>query len=250
MQQTATDRNAQGSPYCGRCGYRLGEIGESTRCPECGGLLVDVLMRPGMAATQSRRYTSEATIFGMPVVCVALGPDPSRDEIRGHAKGLIAVGDVATGGIAVGGMATGVVAVGGVAIGGAAFGGLGLGIFSGLGGVATGLLVHGGVAIGGLSYGGVAIGAAAHGGVAIGYATTGGVQVTPAGDLPGLPTKAEVQNASGWFFGSWLPPSAQNSMGFLPPAIGVGGVGLVLAAVIGVMALAAHRRKPSSGTQL
>lgn len=250
MHKTAAEPNPQGSPYCGRCGYRLGEIGESTRCPECGGLLVDVLMRPGMAANQSRRYTSDATIFGMPVICVALGPDPSRDEIRGRAKGLIAVGDVATGGVAIGGRATGVVAIGGVAIGGAAFGGVGLGLLTGFGGVATGLLVSGGVAIGGFSYGGVAVGAASSGGVAVGYATTGGVQISPASDLPGFPTKAEVHDASGWFFGSWLPPSAQHTMGFLSPTAAIGGVSLLLAAVIGAFALAASRRRPSQGTQL
>jgi len=54
-----------------------------------------------------------------------IGPDPEQGEWRGHARGLLAIGDVATGWIALGGLALGALALGGtagglVAIGGAA----------------------------------------------------------------------------------------------------------------------------------
>ena len=39
----------------------------------------------------------------LPFYDIALGPDLSRGELRGHARGVIAVGDIATGVLAVGG---------------------------------------------------------------------------------------------------------------------------------------------------
>jgi hypothetical protein len=65
------------------------------------------------------------------------GPDLERGEMRGHAKGIIAIGDIATG----------VVALAGVARGGLAIGGLAVGLIS-LGGLSIGALALGGLAIG------------------------------------------------------------------------------------------------------
>ena len=112
------------------------------------------------------RYKSTATFLEMPVICIAVGPDASKNETRGHARGVIALGDIATGVIALGGVARGLIALGGLAIGGIALGGAGIG-----------LLALGGLAIGYFAFGGGAIGYAAVGGLAVGYYAAGGAAI-------------------------------------------------------------------------
>jgi hypothetical protein len=107
-------------------------------------------------------------ILGLPAYDIALGPDPSAGEMRGHARGFLAVGDMATGVLAVGGFSRGVVAVGGAAIGGLTFGGFSLGLIFALGGCAIGNLAVGGGAIGRIAIGGGAVGVYALGGGAAG----------------------------------------------------------------------------------
>ena len=80
-----------------------------------------------MVPNKAIRWTSTARLLEYPLISVAIGPDIEANEIRGHAHGVIALGDLATGVIALGGIARGVVALGGVAIGGLAIGGCGLG---------------------------------------------------------------------------------------------------------------------------
>ncbi|HYL95690.1 MAG TPA: hypothetical protein VET69_07795 [Terriglobales bacterium] len=109
------------------------------------------------------RWQSSATILEYPLFSIAVGPDPSKNETRGHARGIIAIGDMATGVIAVGGLACGFLALGGLALGAIA-----------LGGGALGLLALGGLAVGYFAAGGLAIGYAAMGGMAIGYYAMGG----------------------------------------------------------------------------
>lgn len=104
------------------------------------------------------RYSSTWRIFGCPLVSIAQGPDPAHQEIRGHAKGLIAIGDTATGVIAIGGLARGLIAIGGVAVGGITVAGVGLGAFV-IAGVALAQTAFGGVAVGQYAKGGVAVGA-------------------------------------------------------------------------------------------
>jgi hypothetical protein len=116
-----------------------------------------------MHATQSIRRRSSKTLFGLPLLDIAIGPDPAKGQVRGHARGIIAIGDIATGWLAIGGIACGIVAVGGLAAGGLCIAGVGIG-----------LAVLGGVAAGGLAFGGVAVAAVALGGCAIGYYATGG----------------------------------------------------------------------------
>ncbi len=106
---------------------------------------------------RSIRYTSQAKLFGLPLLAIAQGPEHSRDEQRGHARGIIAIGDVATGFIAIGGIARGFIAVGGV----------GFGLFT-VAGVGVGALVIAGVAVAQTAFGGVAVGQYAKGGVAVG----------------------------------------------------------------------------------
>jgi hypothetical protein len=100
----------------------------------------------------------------IPFYDVAIGPDLSRGELRGHAKGILAFGDIATGVVALGGLARGVVALGGLAVGLISLGGLSLGV----------LIAAGGLAIGGLAVGGGALGGVAVGGGAVGYYACGG----------------------------------------------------------------------------
>lgn len=112
------------------------------------------------------RKRSETVILGLPLYDIAAGPDESAGETRGHAKGIIAIGDMATGVIAIGGRALGVVAIGGLAMGGVSIGGLSAGLLA-CGGVCLGLLAGvGGVVAGGVVLGGVAFGMKAFGGVA------------------------------------------------------------------------------------
>ena len=115
-----------GEPYCGECGYTLTGATDSSKCPECGRPLVDVLMRPMLDSGTGKRFRSKARIFGMPVIDIALGPRGS--ESMGRAKGFIAIGNIATGVLAIGGQARGVVEVGGLAMGGVSMGGMSLGL--------------------------------------------------------------------------------------------------------------------------
>jgi hypothetical protein len=122
----------------------------------------------GGRAYRGIRYRSSAAIGDLPLVAVSIGADPERGEIRGRARGVIAIGDIATGVIAVGGLARGVVALGGLALGALSFGGLSLGVLAAVGGVAIGSLAVGGAAAGGVAMGGAAIGQYSCGGAAAG----------------------------------------------------------------------------------
>jgi hypothetical protein len=110
------------------------------------------------------RRQSSQTLFGLPLWSIAMGPDWERGEMRGHARGIFAFGDMATGLFACGGLARGFVAIGGLAVGLFAFGGGAIGV----------LVAIGGGAIGGLAFGGGAIGVVAIGGGAFGYYALGG----------------------------------------------------------------------------
>ncbi len=100
------------------------------------------------------RKRSSTVLFGLPLWEIATGPDSQKNEMIGHAKAIIAIGDHATGALAIGGLAQGLIAVGGGAIGA--------------------LLAVGGGAIGGVAVGGGAVGGIAIGGGAIGYYAIGG----------------------------------------------------------------------------
>jgi hypothetical protein len=114
------------------------------------------------------RYRSAAEFGGLPLVAIATGPDPAKGEARGHARAILAIGDIATGVLALGGIARGIVAFGGVAIGAITFGGLSLGALAAVGGLAIGTLALGGGALGWTAVGGGAVGTYACGGGAFG----------------------------------------------------------------------------------
>lgn len=103
------------------------------------------------------RYTSSLCLGKWPLLAIAQGPDASRNETRGHAQGIVALGDTATGVIAIGGLARGVIAVGGVAVGLITVAGVGFGAFV-IAGVALAQTAFGGVAIGQYAKGGAAVG--------------------------------------------------------------------------------------------
>ncbi len=114
------------------------------------------------------RYRSAAAIGDLPLVSIALGPDPEKGEWRGHARGVVAIGDTAMGGVAIGGLAVGGIALGGLSLGFASLGGLALGVFLAIGGGAVGGLALGGAAVGRVAIGGGAVGEYACGGGAAG----------------------------------------------------------------------------------
>jgi len=114
------------------------------------------------------RIRAPFEILGLPAFDVAMGPDPAKGEMRGHAQGFVAIGDIATGVVALGGWARGVVAFGGLATGMVAVGGLSIGLLLALGGGAVGAIAFGGGAAGGVAVGGGAAGYYACGGGAAG----------------------------------------------------------------------------------
>jgi hypothetical protein len=117
------------------------------------------------------RRQSERKVFGLPLWAIATGPDLARGELRGHARGIIAVGDIATGWLAVGGFARGILAFGGCAVGVFALGGCAVGVLVAVGGLAIGALAFGGGAVGIVAVGGGACGYYAMGGGAVGAHT-------------------------------------------------------------------------------
>ena len=114
------------------------------------------------------RYRSALAIGDVPLLAIASGPDPEKGEFRGHARGVVAIGDMATGFLAIGGLARGVVTLGGLSVGLVSFGGCALGLIAAVGGLAIGSLALGGGAVGGVAVGGGALGHYACGGGAFG----------------------------------------------------------------------------------
>ena len=221
--KVSTSAPALNEPFCGNCGYVLTGLTESSKCPECGKPLVEVLTRPTQRFLNAgKRYNSKATLFGWPVVSVAFGPKDG--QMRGHAKGIIAIGDIATGGIAVGGISRGVVAVGGLALGLFSLGGATVGLVTATGGMAVGGMASGGGALGLLATGGGAVGIVAQGGGALGVFTRDARGVRPIGENP----FADLA----WFFGAW-PPRGFDAY---QPMLATAGITLAVAAIIGLVA--------------
>jgi hypothetical protein len=136
-------------------------------------LEAEVALLRGQGIRRPVRYRSEFTFAGLPLLAVATGPDIARREVRGHARGIVAIGDISTGVIALGGFARGIVALGGVCIGVFSVGGLSLGAALAVGGLAIGTFAIGGAAVGGAAIGGGAVGMYACGGGVAGEHTVG-----------------------------------------------------------------------------
>ena len=225
---------APGEPYCGNCGYILKGLSDSSKCPECGKPLVEVLTRRGLGYL-GKRYRSKASMFGLPVANVAFGPH--QDGPRGHARGIIAIGDIATGWLAIGGVARGIVAVGGLAIGVFALGGGAVGLLAATGGGAVALgAATGGLAVGSIAVGGGAAGIAAQGGAAFGRFTHDYRNFTAPGSVPAIFSRLS------WFFG---PARLSPVSSWLPMAV-LSGVTLIFAALISLIAMWRLARDPDN----
>jgi len=142
------------------------------------------------SAYRGMRKQSGTRICGLPLYDLAIGPDSAKGEVRGHARGIVAIGDIATGVVAVGGVARGFIALGGLALGVVSFGGCSIGLLLGIGGLAIGLVALGGVAIGVVAVGGGAFGYYACGGSAFGKYAISGIEQHPEAIR---------------FFGKWIP---------------------------------------------
>lgn len=235
-EDTGPTTPALGEPFCGECGHQLTGLIDSSKCPECGRPLVEVLTR--QSGRWGRRYTSETTLFGMPILAIALGSTPT--ERIGHARGIIAIGDKATGWIAMGGLCRGIVAMGGTCFGVVTLGGMSFGLLSAWGGIAVGLMAQGGLALGMFALGGMAVGYVASGGMAIGVYATGGSPIAPHALGPGRNDAAALSTFGkyAWFFG----PVGFGLMNFVQPMLVHFGLAAVIAAAIGIMVWVAHAR--------
>lgn len=144
---------ASDTPYCKECGYELTGLTDSSKCPECGRPIVEVLVRASFHG-MGKRYTSTSTLLGLPLLAIAIGPHGA--ERMGKPVGFIAIGDKPKGIIAIGGMPYGVIAIGGFARGVITLGGFSLGLIS-MGGFSLGALALGGFAMGLYAFGGFVI---------------------------------------------------------------------------------------------
>jgi len=63
------------------------------------------------------RSESSIKVMGLPLWAIAFGADLEAGEVRGHAKGIIAIGELATGIIAIGRIAVGLIPLGIISIG-------------------------------------------------------------------------------------------------------------------------------------
>ncbi len=117
----------------------------------------DILKKDLQKMTRGIRKQSSIKIMGFPLYNIAVGPDFDTGQKRGHAKGILAIGDIATGFIALGGIARGVIAIGGFALGFISIGGAAIGILA-IGGGAAGIIAIGGGAVGYYACGGGAFG--------------------------------------------------------------------------------------------
>ena len=143
---------------------------------------VSALKAGGPLSVRGIRKRAAWGIGDIPFYDIAVGPDLEHGELRGHAKGIIAIGDFATGVLALGGLARGVVACGGLAAGLVSFGGLSLGLLGAIGGLAIGGLALGGAAVGGVAVGGGAAGYYACGGAAAGTHVVDAARRDPAAE--------------------------------------------------------------------
>jgi predicted RNA-binding Zn-ribbon protein involved in translation (DUF1610 family) len=214
-----------GEPYCGACGHRLTGLVDSSKCPECGRPIIDVLTRAGKLGT---RYRSQTTLFGLPLIDVALGG--THNESTGSARGVFAVGDSAKGFVAMGGKATGIVALGGRAVGVFSVGGISFGLVSSWGGISIGAMASGGIVLALLGFGGLCAGVVTSGGVSLGVYAFGG---TPFGYLL---NQAEVYQSFSWFLG----PPRLSVWTFLQPTIAVLVLPVVAALFFAILATARH----------
>ncbi len=232
-----------GEPYCGACGHRLTGLVDSPKCPECGRPIVEVVTRAGKLG---RRYRSETTLFGLPLIDVAIGA--THSETRGSARGIFAIGDHAKGFVAIGNSAVGIVAIGGRAVGVFALGGIALGLVSSWGGISVGAIASGGLVLGLLGFGGICAAIVATGGVCIGLYVAGGLPIAIAQGLTASgAAPSDVLATFSWFLGP-LPPSNVLRYFLQPTAVTFAlpiAAALAIALLAGARHASARRNEPA-----
>jgi hypothetical protein len=148
----------------------------------------------------SYEYRSKATLFGWPLLHVALGVNPATGRKR-SAMGILAVGTAPRGVIAFGDVAVGVIACGIFGYGLISISVVGVGVVA-LGSVALGLwLALGGVAVAPIALGGAAFGWFASGAIVWGKHAISPRTYDPVADKFFNPMAA---NLTDWVFKSML----------------------------------------------
>ena len=133
-------------------------------------------------------YRSKTTLFGLPLLHMAIGVNPATGRQR-SAKGIIALGSAPRGVIAFGDVAVGVVACGIVSFGVVSISVVAVGVVA-LGSAAVGLL---------FAVGGVAMAPVAMGGAVFGYYASGAV----AAGMHAISSGSAMDPLAGKFFNPW-----------------------------------------------
>ena len=145
-------------------------------------------LSPEASRKLSYEYRSKATLFGLPLLHMAIGVNPATGRQR-SARGIIALGSAPRGVIAFGDVAVGVVACGIVSFGVVSISVVAVGVVA-LGSAAVGLL---------LAVGGVAMAPVAMGGAAFGYYASGAI----AAGMHAISSGSVTDPLAGKFFNHW-----------------------------------------------
>ncbi len=145
-------------------------------------------LSPEASRKLSYEYRSKATLFGLPLLHMAIGVNPATGRQR-SAKGIIALGSAPRGVIAFGDVAVGVVACGIVSFGVVSISVVAVGVVA-LGSAALGLW---------FAVGGVAIAPVAMGAVAFGYYASGVI----AAGMHAISSGSAADPSAGRFFNPW-----------------------------------------------
>ncbi len=152
-------------------------------------------LSPEASRKMSYEYRSKATLFGWPLLHVAIGVNPATGRKR-PARGIIALGCHPCGVIAFGDVAVGVIACGIFGYGLISFSVIAVGVFA-MGSVAVGLL---------LAMGGVAVAPVAMGGAAFGWFANGAIAWGKHALAPNVydPVADKFFNPYAWKFTTWV----------------------------------------------
>lgn len=137
---------------CPFCAERIQD--EAIKCRYCGEFLDGRTVSAASASSGyivpaywAYEYRSSIELFGMPLVHIAYGVNPTTGLPR-VARGFIAIGNFAIGVFAVGGIALGLFVLSGIGLGLVTIAGIAMGVIVAFGGISMSLgLAVGGVAL-------------------------------------------------------------------------------------------------------